>query len=150
MSLHKHLQTAFSLVEANLDRYDRAQDFHLAAVVVRGGSIISTGYNKTNTNGFVEHFADKVRGKRNFCLSTHAEMDAVLRARSKTDLTGCKIFVARRRLIDGGSGMARPCAICEEVLRSYGIKRAFYTIDANHYGIMCVGETQTRDTIVRF
>lgn len=146
--MHKHLQTAMALSESNT--YDSTLDYHLAAIVVRGGSIISAGYNKANTNGFVEHYADRVKGKRNFCMSTHAEMDAVLRARSKTDLSGCKIFVARKRLLDGEPGMARPCAICEEVLRSYGIKRAFYTIDNNHYGIMSISDSQTRDKIVRY
>lgn len=147
MSLHKHLQTAMVLAESNT--YDDVLDYHLAAIIVRGGSVVSVGYNKSNTNSFVEHFADRVKGKRNFCVSTHAEMDAILRVRNKIDLTGCKIFVARKKLIDHSPGMARPCAICEEVLRSYGIKRAFYTIDTEHYGIMTVGDSQTRDKIVR-
>lgn len=147
MNLHKHLQNALALAEAY--EYDTIQAYHFAALVVRGGSIISAGYNKSSTNSFVEHFADRVKGQRNFCLSTHAEMDAVLRARGKTDLNGAKIFVARKKRDDGLPGLARPCVICEEVLRSYSIKRAFYTIDSHHYGIMCVGEKNTRDTIVR-
>jgi deoxycytidylate deaminase len=138
------------MVLAETNKYDEVVDYHLSAIIVRGGSIVSVGYNKANTNSFVEHYADRVKGKRNFCLSTHAEMDAVLRIRNKIDLSGCKIFVARRKLIDGSPGMARPCAICEEVLRSYGIKRAFYTIDDNHYGIMSISETQARDKIERY
>lgn len=150
-TMHKHLKTAFDLVNSYV--YDNHIDFHLAAVIVSGGSIISQGFNKGNTNGFVEHYADRVRGKRNFCLSTHAEMDAVLKARNKTDLTDCKIFVARRRRDDGKPGMARPCPICEEVLLSHGIKRAYYTIDEHHYGIMNLRDKHRKvnaDPIIRF
>jgi deoxycytidylate deaminase len=54
-------------------------DYHLCAIIVRGGSVISVCYNKHNTNAFVEYYTDITRGKgRDFCLSTHAEQDAIL------------------------------------------------------------------------
>jgi hypothetical protein len=65
-------------------------------------------------------------------------MDAILKGREKTDLRGCKIFVARIRNDSDNLGMSRPCEICQHVLHNYGIKRAFYSIDANTYGIMKV------------
>jgi deoxycytidylate deaminase len=105
------------------NRYDNAADYHLAAIIIRGGSVISVGFNKVNTNAFVEHYTDLARGRgRDFCLSTHAEQDAILKARGKVNLRGCKIFVARRKKIDGSPGMARPCPICENALHSYGIR----------------------------
>jgi deoxycytidylate deaminase len=148
--MHKHLESALELASNNC--YDAHVDYHLSAIIVSGGSIISCGFNKGATNSFVEHYADRVRGKRNFCLSTHAEMDAVLKVRSKTDLTGCKIFVARKRKDNGLPGMAKPCPICEEVLLSYGIKRAYYTIDENNYGIMKISKAKGKfkDRIVPF
>jgi len=121
--------------------YDTHLEYHLCALLVSGGNVISTGYNKRGTNGFVEHYTDIVRGgNRKYCLSTHAEMDAIAQVRARTDLNGSKIYVVRL-LIDGAKsknklGTARPCEICQNILFAYGIKKAFYTIDENTYGVM--------------
>lgn len=114
-------------------------EYSLCAILVRGGSVISTGYNKRNTNAFVEHYTDLAKGQRDWCMSTHAEMDAVLQARGKTDLRGSKIYVVRIKQNTekyGTFGMAQPCEICKHVLYNYGIKKAYYTIDDNTYGVM--------------
>ena len=132
--MHKFIRLAEQHVHDHC--YNDKQDFRLAAIIVRGGNIVSVGYNKHNTNSFVEHYTDLARGKRSYCLSTHAEMDAVLKGREKTDLRGCKIFVSRIRNDNNCLGMARPCTICQHVLFNYGIKRAYYSIDSNTYGIM--------------
>ena len=126
--------------------YDPYLEYHLCAIIVKGGKVLSVGYNKQATNSFVEHFTDRVRGMRDYCLSTHAEMDAVLKARSKTDLRGSKIYVARVRR-NGELGMARPCSICQTVLHSYGVKRAYYTISDNEYGVMHVKNPENDKTI---
>ena len=117
------------------------QDYHLCSVIVRGGSVVSVGYNKRNTNSFVEHFTDLARGQRDWCMSTHAEMDAVLQVRSKIDLRGSKIYTIRKHKdTDKYSllGMAKCCEICQHVLYNYGIKKAYYTIDDHTHGIMKV------------
>jgi len=114
-------------------------EYHLCSIIVRGGSVISVGYNKKSTNAFVEHYTDIAKGQRDWCMSTHAEMDAVLGARAKTDLRGSKIYVIRK-LQDikkrGTFALAKPCEICQHVLYNYGIRRAYYTIDDNNHGIM--------------
>jgi len=134
--------------------YDDPLEYHLCAVIVRGGGIISVGYNKKSTNGFVEHFADLVRGERDYCLSTHAELDAIYNGRSKSDLRGAKIYVVRIRP-SGGVGMARPCPICQCALHSYGIKRAYYTISDTEYGVMKIVDPRLHtnydcDTILKY
>lgn len=137
--MHKHLKTAIKFAKAH--EFDEGLEYYLCAIIVRGGNIISVGFNKHNTNGFVEHYADQVKGSgRDYCLSTHAEMSAVTLARAKTDLTGCKIFVVRLRAPGAQEtvGLARPCNICQNVLYAYGIKRAYYTIDDNNYGVMTI------------
>ena len=145
--MHKHLISALNLAANNA--YDKHLVFNLCAVIVGGGSIISVGYNKSNTNGFVEHYTDKILGKRDYALSSHAEMDSIAKVRSKTNLVGCKVFVARRSKEGNNPVMARPCPICQAMLRAYGIKRAFYTIDSNRYGIMNLANNKP-DEIVRF
>lgn len=113
-------------------------EYHLCAVIVRGGSVISVGFNKRTTNGFVEHYTDLARGQRDWCMSTHAEMDAVLQARQKTDLSGSKIYVIRKRQETklGTLALSKPCEICQHVLYNYGIRRAYFTIDDDSFGVM--------------
>lgn len=135
--MHRYLRIAMQY--ANEKDYGDQIDYHLCAIIVRGGSVISVGYNKHNTNAFVEHYADIARGRgRDFCLSTHAEQDAILKARNKVDLRGTKIFVARRLRLNGKPGMARPCPICENALNSYGIRKAYYTINEHQFGKMLI------------
>lgn len=149
--MHKHLKAAIKLAKAH--DYDEGLEYHLCAMIVRGGNIISVGFNKHNTNGFVEHYADQVKGSgRNYCLSTHAEADSILKARKKTDLNGCKIFVIRLRPSGAKEevGLARPCKICENILYAYGIKRAYYTIDDYNYGVMRIIEQhEINDRIIK-
>lgn len=129
-----------ALQHATEHNYDN-QEYNLCAVIVRGGAVISVGFNKRNTNGFVEHYTDRAKGQRDWCMSTHAEMDAVLQARAKTDLKGCKIYVLRKHLNTTNYdtlGMAKPCEICQHVLYNYGIRRAYWTIDDKTSGSMKV------------
>jgi len=131
--MHKYLRMAMAY--ASSYDYDDPLEYHLCAVIVRGGAVVSVGYNKRGFNSFVEHYGDRAKG-RDWCLSTHAEMDAVLKARGKIDLQGCKIFVARKRKLDGSCAMARPCEICQHVLFNYGIRKAYYTISDEEFGQM--------------
>jgi len=131
--MHKHLRKAEKLALEH--EFDKGLEFFLCAIIVKGGKILSTGFNKKATNAFVEHFADRARGHRDYCMSTHAEQDAVLRARGKIDLRGSKIFVARIKT-SGGMGMARPCSMCEHVLYNYGISKAYYSISDTEFGEM--------------
>ncbi len=121
--------------------YDDGLEYFLCAVIARGGNVLSVGYNKKSTNAFVEHYADVARGVRDYCMSTHAEMSAVLSARGKHDLTGTKLYVVRTKP-SGGLGMARPCPICYRVLQSYGIKKAYYSISDEEYGVMKIKSDQ--------
>jgi hypothetical protein len=46
------------------------------------------------------------------------------------------MYVARMLRLDGSLALARPCEICQEVLKDYGIRRAIYTISDNEYGVL--------------
>ena len=72
--MHKYLKMATSYADNH--NYHHNIDYYLSAVIIKGGKPISIGYNKHNTNSFVEHYANIARGAgRDFCLSTYAEMD---------------------------------------------------------------------------
>jgi deoxycytidylate deaminase len=129
----KHLRASIRYAQEH--EYEDSLEYYLAAVLVRGGTVLSVGYNKRGTNGFVEHYADVARGRRDYCMSIHAEMGAVLLARGKSNLRGAKIYVARVRSVPG-VGLAQPCEICQHVLFNYGVTRAIYTINDQEYGVM--------------
>lgn len=149
-----HLQTSGSLAkflrlaikECVSHKFEDLLQCNLAAVIVRGGSVLSVGFNNTSRNSFVQYLSDFDLSGKPF-INTHAEVDAILKVRNKIDLTGCKIYVARYKPGQKEIGMARPCATCSIVLKRYGISRAYYTIDENHYGIMTVNSST--DKIVR-
>lgn len=112
--------------------YDPRLGYNLCAIIVKGGAIISVGFNSITRNSFVDYLAcNDHKPFRN----RHAEMDCVLKARAKTDLTGCKIYVARTK-ISGGVGTARPCHLCQNMLTRYGVKRAIYTISSTEFGVL--------------
>lgn len=146
--MHRFLNKALSLIKEH--SYDEAVDHELCAIIVRGGKILSIGFNHHETNGFVESYTSRIRGVRDYCLSTHAEMSSVALARKKIDLHGADIFIARRRRLTDSFGLARPCAICQYILYKYGIRRAFYSIDdENTYGVMKIlNERETQDKLI--
>lgn len=46
------------------------------------------------------------------------------------------VFVARILLSDGSFAMAKPCQNCMRSLRSKKVKRVYYTISNNEYGVI--------------
>ncbi len=118
--------------------YDYELNFHHCAVLVKGGTILGAGYNRKSTNSFVEYYADKARGMRKYCLSTHAELDVLQRYRKKTDLTGAKVYVFRRCFEPslGIAAMSKPCEICTLAIKDHGISRAIFSISDDSYGVM--------------
>jgi len=59
----------------------------------------------------------------------HAEFDAVNKARLRgLDLLGAEMFVVRWRR-DNAFGMAKPCEVCHELLKSSGFRSVLWTTD---------------------
>lgn len=50
---------------------------------------------------------------------------------------GAVVYVARIRA-DGSFGSAKPCANCEKVLRQKGVKKVYYSLGDDEYGVLCV------------
>lgn len=156
--MHRYLKMAMEYAKSH--EYDQNMDYSLCAIIVRGGSIKSIGFNKQDVNSFVGHCELMARQNyhdshrchhhhKNYNIQTHAELDAISRSRGKIDLRGSKVYVVRLRRT-GDYGMARPCSICENALYRYGIKQAFYSIDDTHYGQMKIkGQGITKDKIYR-
>lgn len=62
--------------------------------------------------------------------NSHAE-GRVLRKLGKYGI----VYVARVLRQDRSLAMARPCSMCQIRLRAYNVRKVYYTIDNNHYGI---------------
>ncbi len=97
-----------------------------------GGSVVSIGYNSSKANSFIRAFAVTDYAQM------HAECHAVLKARKKIDLRGAKMYVARVTKVNGIVGNSRPCEMCQNAARLYGIKKIYYTIDERTYAVMRV------------
>lgn len=117
----KHLRYAFDLIREH--EFDPSLEYNLCAVIVRGGRILSVGYNSRGWNPLSEHY----RTADHAC-NIHAEVAAIISKRKKIRFEGSKIYVVRIKS-DGTVGNAKPCEMCQHVLFNYGVKRAFYTTD---------------------
>lgn len=108
----------------------------VAALVVLGDEVISTGYNLKKTNPFAARFS-----KNQEAIFLHAETHAIRKALnliSQSRLRKSTLYVARvRKLqIDGRSkvksdvfGSARPCQGCMGAIEDFGIKKVFFSLN---------------------
>jgi deoxycytidylate deaminase len=110
--------SAYLSVATYMASLSKARRKH-GAVIVKGGSVISTGYNKdkNHPNNVSEEHIKK------HC-SIHAEVDAI----KKTNNTkGATIYVARVNS-QGEQLISKPCNNCYKKIKQSGIKKIIYTI----------------------
>ena len=91
--------------------------FKLGAIIFRGNKVISTGFNKNKTHPTARKYFQ--------FGSIHAEIDAIVHAIE--NVKGASILVCRT-LKNGNPAIAKPCAMCVQVMREFGIKEVFWTI----------------------
>jgi deoxycytidylate deaminase len=93
------------------------------AILVKGGSVIGTGYNKTRNNPYFvspEHI-------KSHC-SVHAEVEAIRDA--KWNVKGAVLYVARVNR-QGEDQNSKPCTRCQVVIEETQIKKVIYTEGEN-------------------
>jgi len=95
------------------------------AVVVKGGRVLGTGFNKDRNN---PRIVDPKRIKMD--CSFHAEEMAIRDAGE--NLKGAKIYVARVNR-HGHDRDSRPCPRCFTLIQSAGIKKIVYTSEKGIY-----------------
>jgi tRNA(Arg) A34 adenosine deaminase TadA len=86
------------------------------------GRVISTGKNSyTKTHPLQKYFANRVGccGKEYL----HAEIAAIIKARGQPIHTLCVTRINRL----GDKMLSKPCPICMEACKAFGIKRIIYT-----------------------
>ena len=102
---------------------------HVGAVVTMGSRIISSGCNSQRRCHALQVKLDKEMFGCESHGPLHAEVDALLPLiRKCVDLSNAALYVYRQHK-DGTLACARPCARCEKLIRSTGLKRIFYTVE---------------------
>ena len=94
------------------------------AVLVSGGSVLAIGVNKTRNHPTVLIDDTVIMSS----ASTHAEMDALRKARGHFYIRRSVIYVARVNKL-GEPRYSRPCNTCYQALMKYGIKEVVYTLN---------------------
>ena len=74
-----------------------------------------------------------------YIYSSHAEG----RVLQKMDVGGT-LYVSRVARVDYRFAMARPCPHCQRLIRAKGIKKVFYTVNSEQYGIWQVEKDEDR------
>lgn len=94
------------------------------AIVVKGGSVLGTGYNKDRNHPMrvsPEHIKTQ--------CSRHAEIEAMRDA--SWNVRGAVLYVARVNR-QGKSRNSKPCRYCQEAIDRLSIKKVIYTESEDH------------------
>lgn len=117
-------EKAFLSVARYLASKSESRQKH-GAVIVKGGSVIGTGFNKDRNHPDIvspEHIK--------LHCSVHAEVDAIRDA--KWNVKGAVLYVARVNA-QGKDRNSKPCERCEIVIQETQIKKVIYTGSENDY-----------------
>lgn len=93
------------------------------AVVVKGGRVLGTGWNKNRNNPQIvspEHIKSD--------CSYHAE-EVAIREAGEDNVKGAIIYVARVNR-HGNDRDSKPCSKCATLIEKVGIKRVVFTMEA--------------------
>lgn len=95
-----------------------------AAIVVKGGRILSIGINKLrNDPAMFSIWNDDDYAISD--ISVHAEIDAISKVKKKS-LEGSTVYVARVAP-SGVTALSRPCPACYQALLVSGVKKVVYS-----------------------
>lgn len=94
--------------------------FRVGAVVFKGARILGSGHNGIRSSRI--HPLHK-----NYKNALHAEQNAILNIKDWSAIKGCSILVIKISKTRGILSMARPCEMCQELLKHVGIKTMYYS-----------------------
>lgn len=105
-----------------LAKRSSARNTH-GAVVVKGGRVLGTGWNKNRNHPAIvspEHIKTE--------CSYHAE-EVAIREAGESNVRGAVIYVARVNK-NGHDRDSKPCPKCTSLIEQVGIKRVVFTMEA--------------------
>lgn len=95
--------------------------YRIGAVLAKGSNVISVGFNHWGTRQIIERHRH-IRPNND---TVHAEIHAILGV-SKEEAAKCTLYVGRFTK-EGRPANAKPCPLCQTILKEMGVKRVFYT-----------------------
>lgn len=101
----------------------------LGAILLKGGAVISIGINHTGSSKILR----KYQHLRPQTLGIHAEVSAILGI-TKAEASKCVLIVGRVNS-KGIFGLAKPCPMCQEILREMGVRKVYYTTGEYEEGV---------------
>ncbi len=119
--------TRFFELARNIARSSNYGKIRHGALLTKGGSIISTSFNKDKFCSFGARFRDPARGH----ATVHAELGCIL-GLPRSVTSGADIYVCRINK-KGEFRNSKPCAMCHAALRHVGVKRVYYTTGNNTF-----------------
>lgn len=126
MNITKSHRAYFKAAKAVSEMSDFKQQ-HIGCVAVSGHKIISSGYNSCKTNPMQKRF-----NKHRFDVDTphtvHAELACLLPLIQRKDInfSDVSLYIYREHK-SGELAISRPCASCEALIKSLGIRNIYYT-----------------------
>jgi pyrimidine deaminase RibD-like protein len=117
---------AYLSVARYFAKKSQAKNTH-GAVVVKGGRVLGTGFNKNRNN---PHYVSPEHIKTD--CSTHAEESAIRDA--GCDVKGAIIYVARINKV-GEDRDSKPCPRCLTLIKESGIKRIIHTTNSGRIDV---------------
>lgn len=102
--------------------------WRLVSVLVRGGNIYSIGYSRLLSEPHLCDFSPSQPRPR---VSEHAEVAALRNAPRASNGVLYTARIGRSHNV----GLAKPCQDCQTAIIEANIKRVFYTINNNEYGV---------------
>lgn len=126
MDITKSHRAYFKAARA-MSELSNFKQHHIGCVAVSGHKIISSGYNSCKTNPI-----QKRLNVHRFDVDTnhtiHAELSCLLPLINRRDVefSNVSLYIYREHK-SGDPALARPCASCEALIRSLGIRNIYYT-----------------------
>ena len=126
MNLTKSHRAYFKAAKSVSELSDFKQQ-HIGAVAVYRHKIISSGFNSRKTNPTQKRL-NIYRFNADTPATVHAELSCLLPLLNRKDIDFSNISLyVYREYKNGELALARPCASCEALIRSLGIRNIYYT-----------------------
>lgn len=106
---------------AKLEADKSTYKMQVGCVVVKGGSVISSGFNSVRMMAIGSNIYTVWKE------SLHAERAALSKIQDKEKIKGSTVYVYRDYNDTGKPAFTKPCSTCAFMLRDLGVKKVIYT-----------------------
>lgn len=120
----KELPKWFRIAKITSEQSD--YKYKVGAVLVKGGSVVSTGYNEVRFKSLgSEQYTE-------WKESLHAERAAIAKM-NKEDVQGCSMYIYREYNSNNFPALSKPCSQCAKLISDMGVKKVYYTTPGPPY-----------------